>query len=72
MENDKLFAYTIIMKNGTKYNVNFVEEITEFMKMIIPKYKDNTIINCFTLTDIPNKMVAIVGSEVSSVEYAVN
>ena len=72
MGNDKVFNYTIVMKNGAKYNVNSDKAIADFMKMILPRYKDDTIVTCFTITDIPNKMVAVTGSEVSSVEYDVN
>jgi len=66
-----MYTYIICMKNGKEYKVTTKFLFEELIDKIIPKNINEIILSHFELVDYPEKIVAIIGSEISSIEYYV-
>ena len=66
-----MYTYIICMKSGKEYKIatNFL--FKELINEIMPKLTNEIKFSHFELLDCPEKNVAIIGNEISSIEYYV-
>jgi len=66
-----MYTYIICMKNGKEYKITTNYLFKELINEIIPKLTNEIKFSHFELVDCAENNVAIIGSEVSSIEYYV-
>ena len=64
-----MYDYIICMKSGKEYKIKTQLEFKELIMNIMPKQTNEIKISHFELVDCKEKNVAIIGSEISSIEY---
>jgi len=65
------YVYTICMKNGKEYKTEVKQNLNELINQLMPQsLNEIKIFNC-NLFNGEGRSVAIIGSEVSSIEYLV-
>jgi len=66
-----MYNYIICMKSGKEYKIKTQFEFKELIMNIMPKQTNEIKLSHFELIDCKEKNVAIIGSEISSIEYFV-
>jgi len=64
-----MYNYIICMKNGKEYKIKCDFNFKDLINDIMPKSQYEIKISHFNLIDHDDKVVAIIGNEVSSIEY---
>jgi len=66
-----MYDYIICMKSGKEYKIKAQFKFEELIMNIMPKQTNEIKLSHFKLIDYAEKNVAIIGSEISSIEYFV-
>jgi len=66
-----MYDYIICMKSGKEYKIKTQLKFEELIMNIMPKQTNEIKLSHFELIDCAEKNVAIIGSEISSIEYFV-
>ena len=66
-----MYDYIICMKSGKEYKIKTQFKFEELIMKIMPKQINEIKISHFELVECAEKNVAIIGSEISSIEYYV-
>jgi len=64
-----MYTYVICMKSGKEYKIIANLIYKELINEMMPKLTNEIKFSHFELLDCPEKNVAIIGSEISSIEY---
>ena len=65
------YYYNICMRSGKEYKITTNLIYKELANEIMPKLTNEIKFSHFELLDCPEKNVAIIGNEISSIEYYV-
>ena len=66
-----MYDYIICMKSGKEYKITTKFIINELIDKIMPKNMNEFIFSSFSLADNEENIVAIIGNEISSIEFFV-
>ena len=64
-----MYDYIICMKSDKEYKIKTQLKFEELIMNIMPKQTNEIKLSHFELIDCAEKNVAIIGSEISSIEY---
>lgn len=67
-----MYNYIIVLKNGKEYKIESDLAIADLLKNLIPLNQYEFKFSHFNIVESDNLGVAILGSEIASVEYFIN